>query len=88
MPLKLAQATDKQAVFDEIKRQYPGASGPGRIWRIENFNWRAPSEGFLAGIKPLEKIEVTLTRVSGNKNQVKLVDARKNTTTVGDITEG
>jgi hypothetical protein len=59
MPLKHAQAKDKEAVFAEIRREYPGP-GVGHDWRMNNFNFAAPSDAWLRGLKSLAAIKVQL----------------------------
>jgi hypothetical protein len=61
MPLKFAQAKDKTAVFNEIRKEYPGAgTGPGHNWQISNFNFGAPSDAWLRGLMPLATLKVEL----------------------------
>ncbi len=61
MSLKFAQAKDKAAVLNEIKKQYPGAgTAPGHNWTSNNFNFGAPSDAWLRGLMPLAEIKVEL----------------------------
>lgn len=94
MPIKKAQATDKQAILAEIRIQYPGASRnvPPRVWQDQNFTFKAPSDAWLRGLKPLAALDVWLQyRDVDGKNDVILkgeTPEGKVSTKVGTIREG
>ena len=93
MPLKLAQAKTKTGVLGEIQREYKGVkTAPPRIWKEENFNFKAPSAGWLKGLMPLAALNVQLKSPNqGYQWNVYLVgqasDGSESSVKVGTISE-
>jgi hypothetical protein len=58
--LKYAQLRSKAEIFAEITRNYPGAGDMRGGWEIEEFDFKPPSDSWMAAFKPLATFELEL----------------------------
>ena len=58
--LKFAQLRSKAEIFGEITRNYPGADDMRGGWEIERFDFKPPSDSWMAAFKPLATFELEI----------------------------
>lgn len=58
--LKFAQLRSKAEIFAEITRNYRGAGAMRGGWEIEKFDFKPPSDSWMAAFKPLATFELEL----------------------------
>jgi hypothetical protein len=61
--LKFAQLRSKAEIFAEITRSYPVAGDMRGGWEIEKFDFKPPSDSWMAAFKPLATFELELKRI-------------------------
>ena len=61
--LKFAQLRSKAEIFAEITRNYPVAGDMRGGWEIEKFDFKPPSDSWMAAFKPLATFELELKRI-------------------------
>lgn len=58
--LKFAQLRSKAEIFAEITRNYPWVSDMRGGWEIEKFDFKPPTDHWMAAFKPLTTFELEL----------------------------
>jgi hypothetical protein len=58
--LKFAQLRSKAEIFAEITRNHPRASDMRGGWEIEKFDFKPPSDSWMAAFEPLATFELEL----------------------------
>jgi hypothetical protein len=58
--LKFAQLRSKAEIFAEITRNYPGTDDMRDGWEIDKFDFKPPSDSWMAAFKPLATFELEL----------------------------
>ena len=61
--LKFAQLRSKAEIFAEITHNYPVAGDMRGGWEIEKFDFKPPSDSWMAAFKPLATFELELKRI-------------------------
>jgi hypothetical protein len=74
MPLRIAQATNPQAVWNEMQTEYHNFLNDRTYpWTYANFHYRRPRDASLQQLKTLSTLKVYIKHISGDHYYVYLL---------------